>query len=472
MGNFQIWNQEISTAYKEMKTANLQWYEAGKPSSNCNAISKKKENKQNFRRVYRTELAMKNSQLKEKIMNTRTKDTKIFHMLIDKQRKSLRGNIQDLHVDDEILTGEDNIMEGFRKHFANLAVPTRDEDFNYKNEDEIKYEMDIITELTNNSYIKEPTKDLLKTGLLSPVFKNKGSIVEIKNHLGMTVLPVFCKIIEAILKLRIRPISIPLQCTLLRGFTQNSAPLNASFILEEVYRESLDLGQLMKIVILDAKSAFDVVVHQNLMHNLYHRGIHNRHWNLIDNLHKHASSVVNLNGKISNEYLILQGVRQGGILSADLYKIYIDPLLHHLQQERLESKISHIPTAYADDVTLNTTDPNEEHILLNMAYEYSCNEHYKLQPQTRDVEWKNKKLLPLDDNVSYSGDVEWQNKKLLPLDDDTSSIIVFVAKVPVVVSRVLSKRDQKSIGRKGGTFERQIRLTPYMKYIWSPRVVD
>jgi hypothetical protein len=30
-----------------------------------------------------------------------------------------------------------------------------------------------------------------------------------------------------------------------------------------------------------------------------------------------------------------------------------------------------------DDVTLNTTDPNEAQILLNMAYEYSCNEHYK-----------------------------------------------------------------------------------------------
>ncbi|CAC5362615.1 Fibrinogen-like protein A,Ryncolin-4,Fibrinogen C domain-containing protein 1-A,Angiopoietin-2,Microfibril-associated glycoprotein 4,Angiopoietin-related protein 7,Ficolin-2,Tenascin,Fibrinogen C domain-containing protein 1-B,Fibrinogen C domain-containing protein 1 [Mytilus coruscus] len=124
-------------------------------------------------------------------------------------------------------------MEGFRKHFANLAVPIIDEDFNYTNEDEIKYEMDIITELTNNSDIKERTKgqiykalesmkkgkasdlfdltvenfiyagnnlidlihqilvyifrkglipDLLKTGLLSPVFKHKGSIVEIKNY--------------------------------------------------------------------------------------------------------------------------------------------------------------------------------------------------------------------------------------------------------------------------------------------------
>ena len=38
-------------------------------------------------------------------------------------------------------------------------------------------------------------------------------------------------------------------------------------------------------------------------------------------------------------------------------------------------------TACADDITLNCTDPTEAQIMLNMAYNYSCNEQYKLQPQ-------------------------------------------------------------------------------------------
>ncbi|VDI04271.1 Hypothetical predicted protein [Mytilus galloprovincialis] len=63
-----------------------------------------------------------------------------------------------LHVYDEILTGEDNIMERFRKHFANLTVPIRDEPFKYKYEDKIKYETDKISDLTYNSDIKEATK--------------------------------------------------------------------------------------------------------------------------------------------------------------------------------------------------------------------------------------------------------------------------------------------------------------------------
>jgi hypothetical protein len=38
-------------------------------------------------------------------------------------------------------------------------------------------------------------------------------------------------------------------------------------------------------------------------------------------------------------------------------------------------------TACADDITLNSTDPTEAQIMLNMAYNYSCIEQYKLQPQ-------------------------------------------------------------------------------------------
>ena len=39
---------------------------------------------------------------------------------------------------------------------------------------------------------------------------------------------------------------------------------------------------------------------------------------------------------------IQQGVRQGGILSADLYQIYVDPLLHRLQHIGKGLKIGHI----------------------------------------------------------------------------------------------------------------------------------
>ena len=186
------------------------------------------------------------------------------------------------------------------------------------------------------------------------------------------------------MKNRLRPKWDPQQCPLQRGFTKNSAPLNAAFILEEARREALDIGKLLTIILLDAKSAFDVVVHKKLLKKLYHLGIQDKQWTLIKSLHTNASSAIKFNGLVSENFNILQGVRQGGILSADLYKIYIDPLLKQLQQSRLGMNIGHIEcgaTACADDITLNYTDPTEAQIMLNMAYNYSCIEQYKLQPQ-------------------------------------------------------------------------------------------
>ena len=65
-----------------------------------------------------------------------------------------------------------------------------------------------------------------------------------------------------------------------KGITKNSAPLNAAFILEEARREALDIGKLLTVVLLDAKSAFDVVVYTHLLKKLYHLGIQDKHWTL------------------------------------------------------------------------------------------------------------------------------------------------------------------------------------------------
>jgi hypothetical protein len=201
------------------------------------------------------------------------------------------------------MSGKQDIINGFRKHFSNLAVPIFDPDFNYKSSDITDYEIDIITELATQEDIPEPTygeintalsvmkkgkaadvfeltvenilygedellyiihkmivaisreghiPDLLKTGLLTPIFKNKGSKLHVTNYRGITVIPVVCKIIESIMTNILKPKWDQQQCPLQRGFTKHSAPLNAAFILEEARREALDIGKRLTIVLLDA----------------------------------------------------------------------------------------------------------------------------------------------------------------------------------------------------------------------------
>ena len=47
-------------------------------------------------------------------------------------------------------------------------------------------------------------------------------------------------------------------------------------------------------------------------------------------------------------------------------------------------------SACANDIAINSTNLEEAHILLNIAYDYSCKEHYKLQPQQSVVKKRGK----------------------------------------------------------------------------------
>ena len=121
----------------------------------------------------------------------------------------------------------------------------------------------------------------MKTGVLTPVYKKKGSATDVKNYRGITILPTLTKILETVLKETVRPAVENHQNNLQRGFTQNSSPVNCSLILEEVIREAKDLRKPLYIAFLDVKAAFDVVSHASLLRKLFHIGIEGPEWSLI-----------------------------------------------------------------------------------------------------------------------------------------------------------------------------------------------
>jgi hypothetical protein len=59
-------------------------------------------------------------------------------------------------------------------------------------------------------------------------------------------------------------------------------PLGYLLVVEETYRENADNKNECQLVLLDTKSAFDVVIHSHLMRRVYHAGIQDKHWSLIN----------------------------------------------------------------------------------------------------------------------------------------------------------------------------------------------
>ena len=64
----------------------------------------------------------------------------------------------------------------------------------------------------------------LKLAILTPVFKKKGSNLDSKNYRGTTVNPTVTKVLETVLRGRIKPLIQGQQNSLQRGFTEGSLP--------------------------------------------------------------------------------------------------------------------------------------------------------------------------------------------------------------------------------------------------------
>ncbi|VDI66368.1 Hypothetical predicted protein [Mytilus galloprovincialis] len=155
-------------------------------------------------------------------------------------------------------------------------------------------------------------------GLLTPVFKNKGTRQQATNYRGITVLPVIGKIIETVIKERTNNKVLETQNKRQRGFTAGSSPMNSALPIEESYRESNDNNttfQLVLLHVLDAKAAFDTVIHSHMLRRVFMAGIDDGHWGLIKDLHENAKSAIKWEGNISQPFDVNQGVRQGGYLA-------------------------------------------------------------------------------------------------------------------------------------------------------------
>ena len=88
---------------------------------------------------------------------------------------------------------------------------------------------DLILSLINSILKTGQIPDILKVGLLNPIFNNKGDTNNAANYRGITVMPAISKIMEIILRERIAPIVIAAQNPFQRGFTKNIPPPNECF---------------------------------------------------------------------------------------------------------------------------------------------------------------------------------------------------------------------------------------------------
>ena len=149
----------------------------------------------------------------------------------------------------------------------------------------------------------------------------------------------------------------------------------ASLLITEAVQHSLfSTKKPVFMLFLDARSAFDTVVIQFLIRNLYTMGMSGNSILYMNNRLLNRISYCEWEQKIMGPIYDEHGLEQGGCNSSDLYKIYNNDLLNLIQKSNqgvyLGNGLTISSVGQADDVALLSNDVHSLQNILTLTLNY------------------------------------------------------------------------------------------------------
>ena len=169
-----------------------------------------------------------------------------------------------------------------------------------------------------------------RLGFIVPIIKDQqGNHADISNYRGITISPIASKLFEHLLK------SVFFDCLSTSdyqfGFKRNSSTVHALHCLKQTVNFYVNNGSRVFCCFLDASKAFDRVVHAGLYLKLMDKNVPLAFLDIIISWYGGLLCRVRWGDQYSDWFLVTAGVRQGGVLSPDLYSIYVDDLISKLK---------------------------------------------------------------------------------------------------------------------------------------------
>jgi len=421
-------NPEIANALSLQKHAYDRWVSAGKPDLPHALTTEKISTQKYARSLVRREKAMQITKLYSEIENAHEWDKNLMHKLIKTGKGPSHSNSFLLEVNGQLTECPITQRNGWAKYFEDLALP-KEHDRKSDMLEHIRYiakhsnaEMIVTPTIVQQAvrYLnknKSPDKDgivaehfylmletaetlkILETVLqhiidICIVPKNAKESIKVPiekktvstlfdGFRGLSLSSMFYKLIESTCIAIFGKDINKGQHDLQTGFTKGVSPFLSSLMITESLADAYDRSSELYICFLDARKAFDVVQHPLMKYKLYCTGIPITGWNLIDQLYQDCVECVRWAGSYSESYNVHQGVKQGGLLSAPIYKNYSNHFADHVQKSGVGFKIGNINIATpvdADDTALISESPYELQTMMTYADFNAQNQYFQNHP--------------------------------------------------------------------------------------------
>ena len=261
-----------------------------------------------------------------------------------------------------------------------------------------------LTRIINKMYSSgEIGEDMCKSVFIT--IPKKPGTMECNKHRTISIMSQVVKIMLRIILERIRRKIKHEIAEEQYGFVEGKGTRNAIFVLRMLSERNIEMQRDMYLCFIDYEKAFDRVKHENLINMLKGAGIDGKDLRIIYNLYWNQKAAVRVGADKTDWIEIKRGVRQGCVLSPDLFSLYSELIMRSIEGKESFTvggrNINNI--RYADDTVLIADSQEKLQDILTEVKEASEAEGLAINVEKTEVMVISKKAQVPRCNVRVNG---------------------------------------------------------------------
>ena len=210
-------------------------------------------------------------------------------------------------------------------------------------------------------------------GVITPIVKDaEGDVSSTDNYRGITLSNIFAYLFDHAILTKIERLLIT--SDLQFGYKKRHSTSHAIYTVKKCVNYFCEHGSFVYAAFLDCSKGFDRVSHDGLFLKLLERKVPLCWIRVLKYWYSNMYSICRWNDIFSDPFPVASGVRQGGVLSAYFWAVYMDDLVVQLRASGVGCYITDIFIAcvlYADDVCLLAPSRTAMQRLLDICSSYA-----------------------------------------------------------------------------------------------------